>query len=67
MISKVMNYIKNIAWPDKHIMDEIFQINISRVFYLSIVSAVMRLFSIITFLTNHLLHIGMKTYGELEL
>jgi hypothetical protein len=43
MISKAMNNTRNIAWPDKDIMDEIYQININRVFYLSIVSAIMRL------------------------
>ena len=52
MISKAMNNIRNIAWPDKDIMDEIYQININRVFYLSIVSSIMRLFSIIAFLNK---------------
>ena len=52
MISRVLNNIKSIVWPDRQIIDEIFLININRVFYLSIVSIIIRLFSIVTFLNK---------------
>ena len=52
IISRVLNNIKSIVWPDRQIIDEIFLININRVFYLSIVSIIIRLFSIVTFLNK---------------
>ena len=52
MISRVLNNIKSIVWPDRQIIDEIFLININRVFYLSIVSIIIRLFSIVAFLNK---------------
>lgn len=52
MISKRMSNIINIASPDKHITDEIYKININRVFYLSVASILVRLFFIITFLNK---------------
>ncbi len=52
MISRVTSDIKKTAWPDKHIMDEIFLININRVFYLSVISVVVRFFTIISLLNK---------------
>ena len=52
MISKYVNSIKNIARPDEHIADKILRININRVFYLSVVSALARIFSIISFVSK---------------
>ena len=50
MISKYINNIKKVAQPDNCIIDEIAQINIHRVFYLSIISIPMRLITIINFI-----------------
>jgi diguanylate cyclase (GGDEF)-like protein len=52
MISKYINNIKKVAQPDNCIIDEIAQINIHRVFYLSIISIPIRLFTIINFINK---------------
>ncbi len=50
MLFKDLRNINNIVQPDKSIMDKVFLININRVFYLSVVSAIARLLQIITFI-----------------
>lgn len=52
MTSKYVKSIKSIARPEKHITDKLFQTNINRVFYLSVVSAFARLFPIVSFISK---------------
>jgi len=52
MLSQYADRLKKMTTPDKEIIDEITLININRAFYLSVLSIIMRIFAIVSFLSN---------------